>query len=54
VIHLEYFFDHVRIEEMIFDGGPTLKEGSLIPNSDRPGLGLELKKADAEKYAIQF
>jgi L-alanine-DL-glutamate epimerase-like enolase superfamily enzyme len=54
VIHLEYFFDHVRIEEMIFDGAPILKNGALIPNFDRPGLGLELKKADATRYAIQF
>jgi L-alanine-DL-glutamate epimerase-like enolase superfamily enzyme len=53
VVHLEYFFDHVRIEEMILDGIPKLKQGSLIPNDDRPGLGLEVK-TDAAKYAIEF
>jgi L-alanine-DL-glutamate epimerase-like enolase superfamily enzyme len=49
--HLEYFHDHVRIEELLFDGLPALREGALWPDLDRPGLGLELKRADAEAYA---
>lgn len=49
--HLEYFHDHVRIEEMLFDGLSELRDGSLWPELDRPGLGLELKRADAEPYA---
>jgi L-alanine-DL-glutamate epimerase-like enolase superfamily enzyme len=50
--HVEYFYDHVRIERMSFDGLPRLAEGSLWPDPDRPGLGIELKSADAEKWRV--
>jgi L-alanine-DL-glutamate epimerase-like enolase superfamily enzyme len=49
--NLEYFHDHVRIERMIFDSLPQLVNGSLRPDLSRPGLGLELKRRDAEKFA---
>jgi L-alanine-DL-glutamate epimerase-like enolase superfamily enzyme len=49
--HLEYFHDHVRIERMLFDGLPELRDGALWPDVSRPGIGLELKRADAERYA---
>jgi L-alanine-DL-glutamate epimerase-like enolase superfamily enzyme len=49
--HLEYFHDHVRIERMFFDGLPQLVNGELRPDLSRPGIGLELKRADAEKFA---
>lgn len=49
--HLEYFHDHVRIEHMLFDGALTPRDGTLHPDYSRPGLGLELKRADAQKYA---
>lgn len=52
VAHLEYFFDHVRIERMLFDGAPLPYEGTLAPDRARPGLGLELKRADAAQYAV--
>ncbi|HWR36125.1 MAG TPA: enolase C-terminal domain-like protein [Clostridia bacterium] len=51
VRHLEYFHDHVRIEQMLFDGTPRLVKGELAPDMSRIGLGLELKRADAERYA---
>jgi len=38
--HLEYFHDHVRIEELLFDGRPELREGALHPDRSRPGNGL--------------
>jgi L-alanine-DL-glutamate epimerase-like enolase superfamily enzyme len=47
----EYFHDHVRIEHMLFDGVPQLVNGALCPDLTRPGLGLELKRADAQKLA---
>jgi L-alanine-DL-glutamate epimerase-like enolase superfamily enzyme len=51
-VHLEYFHDHVRIEHMLFDGVPELDDhGALVPHRERPGLGLELKRADARRYA---
>ena len=49
--HLEYFHDHVRIENVLFDGVPQPKNGKLYPNLSRPGLGLELKRADAQRFA---
>lgn len=50
--HVEYFYDHVRIEQMLFDGTREPENGSLSPDPDRPGIGLEFKKADAEKYVV--
>ncbi len=50
--HMEYFHDHVRIEHMFFDGVPTPVHGELRPDLSRPGMGLEFKRADAEKYAV--
>jgi L-alanine-DL-glutamate epimerase-like enolase superfamily enzyme len=49
--NLEYFHDHVRIERMFFDGFPQLVHGELRPDLSRPGTGLVLKCADAERYA---
>ncbi|HEX6680382.1 MAG TPA: enolase C-terminal domain-like protein [Gaiellaceae bacterium] len=49
--HLEYFHDHVRLEPLLFDGVPAPKGGVLRPDRSRPGNGLELKRADAERYA---
>jgi L-alanine-DL-glutamate epimerase-like enolase superfamily enzyme len=49
--HVEYFFDHVRIESMLFDGFTTPRDGALWPDLSRPGLGIELKIADAQRYA---
>lgn len=52
VRHAEYFYDHVRIERMIFGGVPEPVDGGLRPALDQPGLGLSLKRADAEKFAV--
>jgi L-alanine-DL-glutamate epimerase-like enolase superfamily enzyme len=49
--HLEYFHDHVRIESLLFDGVLQPEDGGLRPDRSRPGHGLELKRADAERYA---
>ena len=49
--NLEYFHDHVRIEAMLFEGLPQLVHGELRPDLSRPGNGLELKRADAERFA---
>jgi L-alanine-DL-glutamate epimerase-like enolase superfamily enzyme len=49
--HLEYFHDHVRVEGMVFDGVPEPDDGVLRPDRSRPGNGLELKRAEAEKLA---
>jgi L-alanine-DL-glutamate epimerase-like enolase superfamily enzyme len=49
--HIEYFHDHERIEHMLFDGVLEPRAGALVPDPDRPGMGLELKRAEAERYA---
>ncbi len=48
----EYFHDHVRIEQLFFDGFQAANNGKLCADLNRPGLGLELKAADAERYKI--
>ena len=50
-VHLEYFHDHVRIEHMLFDGVVDPIDGAIAPDLDRPGIGLELKREEAERYA---
>jgi L-alanine-DL-glutamate epimerase-like enolase superfamily enzyme len=50
-VHLEWFHDHVRIERMLFEGAPEPVDGRLRPDLSRPGLGLELKRSDAARYA---
>lgn len=49
---IEYFHDHVRIERMLFDGAPEIVSGSLHLDLSRPGLGLDFKRQDAERYAL--
>jgi L-alanine-DL-glutamate epimerase-like enolase superfamily enzyme len=49
--HLEYFHDHVRLEPMLFEGVLEPDGGALKPDRSRPGNGLELKRADAARYA---
>jgi L-alanine-DL-glutamate epimerase-like enolase superfamily enzyme len=50
--HLEYFYDHARIEQALFDGAPRPKHGCLAPDLGRPGLGLAFKHQDAARYAV--
>jgi L-alanine-DL-glutamate epimerase-like enolase superfamily enzyme len=51
VRHVEYFFDHARIERMLFDGFIDPVDGMLRPDRSRPGHGLEFKHADARRFA---
>lgn len=48
--HIEYFHDHVRIESMLFEGFRAPRQGVMYPDLSRPGMGLEFKRADAERY----
>jgi L-alanine-DL-glutamate epimerase-like enolase superfamily enzyme len=52
VRNLEWFHDHVRIERLLFDGVVEPERGELRPDLSRPGLGLELKRVDAEQYLV--
>lgn len=50
--HLEWFHDHVRIEHMLFDGAPVVRNGEIRPDPSRPGNGLHFKHQDAARYAV--
>jgi L-alanine-DL-glutamate epimerase-like enolase superfamily enzyme len=52
IAHVEYFYDHARIERLLFDGAPQPANGCLSPDRSRPGFGLELKDVDAEQWRI--
>jgi L-alanine-DL-glutamate epimerase-like enolase superfamily enzyme len=49
--HIEYFHDHHRVERFLFDGVADPVEGTLRPDLERPGLGLELRRPDAGRFA---
>jgi L-alanine-DL-glutamate epimerase-like enolase superfamily enzyme len=51
--HLEYFHDHVRLERILFDGIIEPRGGVLHPDRSRPGLGLAVKRADADRYRVE-
>jgi L-alanine-DL-glutamate epimerase-like enolase superfamily enzyme len=51
-LHVEYFHDHARIEQMLFDGALLPSAGALRPDTGRLGLGLELRSQDAQRYAL--
>jgi L-alanine-DL-glutamate epimerase-like enolase superfamily enzyme len=53
-VHVEYFHDHARIERLLFDGARVPRNGSLVPDRSRPGLGLEFKRADAARFRVAF
>jgi L-alanine-DL-glutamate epimerase-like enolase superfamily enzyme len=48
--HVEYFHDHARIEELLFDGSPSLHDGFLCPDLAVPGMGLAVREDEAERY----
>lgn len=52
--HIEYFRDHARLEQILFDGVAEPQDGELTPDLSRPGIGIELKESDAESYEIPF
>jgi L-alanine-DL-glutamate epimerase-like enolase superfamily enzyme len=52
VLHIEYFHDHVRIEDMLFEGTLDPTGGALTPDRSRGGLGLELRRDVAERYQV--
>jgi L-alanine-DL-glutamate epimerase-like enolase superfamily enzyme len=50
--NVEYFHDHARIEQRIFDGAATLDDGRVRPDRSRPGTGLTLREADAAPWLV--
>lgn len=50
--HTEYFHTHVRADHLLFDGVLEPVDGALHPADDRPGMGLTLKRQDAERFRV--
>jgi hypothetical protein len=48
---LEWTSTTMVVTEMLFDGLPELSNGMMRPDLSRAGFGLELKRADASRYA---
>jgi L-alanine-DL-glutamate epimerase-like enolase superfamily enzyme len=51
--HIEWFHDHVRIEQALFSGAPRPEGGSVRPSSTRPGHGVEVRDGEADRYRIR-
>jgi L-alanine-DL-glutamate epimerase-like enolase superfamily enzyme len=51
-VHMEFFHDHARIERIFFEGFCEPQQGLMTPDLSRPGMGLELKKQDAERFRV--
>ncbi|HEY3831621.1 MAG TPA: enolase C-terminal domain-like protein [Acidimicrobiia bacterium] len=49
--HVEYFADHARVDRILFDGVLDPVNGALHIDPSRPGIGLELKERDAQRFA---
>lgn len=52
VRHLEYFYDHVRIERELFEGILEPYQGRLTPDRSRPGNGLRLREREADRFRV--
>jgi len=50
--HVEYFHDHYRIEEQLFEGGLAPDGGVLVPRADSPGHGMRLRHAAARAFQV--
>lgn len=48
--HVEWFADHARLEPLLADGVPAVRDGVMRPN-DAPGHGLALRE-DARRWAV--
>ncbi len=52
--HIEYFFDHFRHRaDAVRRRAPTRRTANSASDPTRPGIGLELRRADAERYAFK-
>lgn len=50
--HLEWFHDHVRIEDLAFDGVLDPSDGVLAPDVDAVGHGLSLRREAMRPYLL--
>lgn len=50
--HIEWFADHERIEQLLFDGCLDPAGGSVTPSMAAPGHGLAFRSGAAAEYAL--
>lgn len=50
--HVEHFYDHVRIENMLFDGVLQPVDGTLRPDLSATGTGLALNHEAARRFQV--
>jgi L-alanine-DL-glutamate epimerase-like enolase superfamily enzyme len=50
--HIEWFHDHVRIEDLLFDGTLDPTGGTITPRDDAIGHGLTFRDDVAEQYRV--
>lgn len=50
--HLECFSDHVRVESIVFEGGPELRAGNLHVDLEQPGLGILLRSEEVARHQL--
>jgi L-alanine-DL-glutamate epimerase-like enolase superfamily enzyme len=50
--HLEWFHDHVRIEDMFFDGTLDPAGGTVTPDPTAPGNGLTVREDVLHRYQV--
>lgn len=52
LIHVEYFHDHVQLENQLFEHLPQVRNGKLWPNRERPGHGLAFCAEKAVPFQV--
>jgi L-alanine-DL-glutamate epimerase-like enolase superfamily enzyme len=52
LVHIEQFRDHVRIEQLLFEGAPVQRNGAVAWSAHAPGLGLTLREAESRRHAV--
>jgi L-alanine-DL-glutamate epimerase-like enolase superfamily enzyme len=49
--HVEWFADHARLEPVLVDGAPDVRDGALQLDPSRPGHGMQLSQ-DADQRCV--
>ncbi|HJQ01111.1 MAG TPA: enolase C-terminal domain-like protein [Jatrophihabitans sp.] len=50
--HVEWFVDHARLEPLLFEGIPPVRDGALHLSQDRPGHGMSLHETAAAQWRV--
>ena len=46
--HVEWFVDHARLEPLLVDGSPTVRDGALQLEREQPGHGMRISRQAGE------